>query len=307
MNSVGNKYGLYDSVKDSLSYEGIRVEQYKEIGYGLQFEVSFGGKRGLLRIYESKKGTRVDPSQIKDEVLRDRICSLLDLNGDESMDRENPQAEGSGALIGTDESGKGDFFGPLVVAGVLTTPSTSAKLSTLGTKDSKKLSDETNIGLAAKIRELCPFSVVVIGNRRYNELYDSIGNLNQILAWGHARVIENILEKETCDYVLSDQFGDKSLIQNALMQKGKKIILTQRPKAESNVAVAAASILARDEYLRRLHQMNDQFGIPFPKGATQKSIITGRLFVQRYGRDELANVAKLHFKTSKEIVDDRPS
>ena len=96
----------------------------------------------------------------------------------------------------------------------------------------------------------CVFSIVTINPAKYNELYTKFGNLNKLLAWGHARTIENILEKADCEYALSDKFGDEKLIKNALMGKGQNIKLEQRCKAESDIAVAAASILAREQFLK---------------------------------------------------------
>ena len=141
--------------------------------------------------------------------------------------------------IGVDESGKGDFFGPLVIAGVLATEENSKKFIEAGIKDSKKLTDDKILKLAGLIKANATHSVVVIGNEKYIELYAKFNNLNKLLAWGHARVIENILEKEPCSYALSDKFGNESLIKNALIDKGKNIILEQRVRGEADIAVAA--------------------------------------------------------------------
>ena len=116
------------------------------------------------------------------------------------------------AWIGTDESGKGDYFGPLVVAGVYVDETLLPELKAIGVKDSKKLSDRAVLEMDGPIRSLCPYSVVVIGPEKYNDLYEKIKNLNRLLAWGHARVIENILEKNPCQRVVTDQFGDERLV-----------------------------------------------------------------------------------------------
>ena len=114
--------------------------------------------------------------------------------------------------IGTDESGKGDFFGPLVIAGVLVDEKNAELFKNLGIKDSKKLTDKKMLTLSVEIKKLAPHSVIMISNTKYNELYANIKNLNKLLAWGHARAIENILNSSTCEYALSDKFGDESLI-----------------------------------------------------------------------------------------------
>lgn len=129
--------------------------------------------------------------------------------------------------IGVDESGKGDFFGPLCVAGVLVDERGSELFLKLGIKDSKKISDKKILELEPQIKANAEHTVIVISNKRYNELYSNIKNLNRLLAWGHARAIENILEKKECEYALSDQFGDEGLIKSALMKKGQSIRLEQ--------------------------------------------------------------------------------
>ena len=203
--------------------------------------------------------------------------------------------------IGVDESGKGDFFGPLVIAGVLATEENSKKFIEAGIKDSKKLTDDKILKLAGLIKANATHSVVVIGNEKYNELYAKFNNLNKLLAWGHARVIENILEKEPCSYALSDKFGNESLIKNALIDKGKNIILEQRVRGEADIAVAAASILARAEYVNRMQTLSSRYEIELPKGASDKVLMTGKNFAQKYGNEKLKFVAKLHFKTYNQI------
>ena len=129
-----------------------------------------------------------------------------------------------------------------------------------------------------------------------------VKNLNRLLAWGHARAIENILEKEHCSYVISDQFGDERYIRQALMKKGKEVTLNQRPHAEEDIAVAAASILARNEFVERLTFLSGEYQITFPKGAGPKVITAGRTFIETRGIDTLGEVAKTHFKTTKQII-----
>ena len=204
--------------------------------------------------------------------------------------------------IGSDEAGKGDYFGPLVTAGVLVDSATAELLQEYGVKDSKRLSDNSVKELAARIRETCPCSVVAIGPAKYNELYNKIGNLNRLLAWGHSRAIENILDKEECDYALADQFGDERFIVNALMEKGKGIEVKQEVRAESDIGVAAASILARAEFVRRLAMLSRKYGMDFPKGASPAVIEAGKAFVRKYGRNRLSEVAKIHFKTTKSVL-----
>jgi ribonuclease HIII len=204
--------------------------------------------------------------------------------------------------IGVDESGKGDYFGPLVVAGVYITPEHEVQLQTAGVRDSKSLSDSRATALSRKIRDVCPSTIVVIGPERYNSLHAAFKNLNRLLAWGHARAIENLLAKVSCDRVVADQFGDERFLTSALMAKGRTVTLIQKPRAEEEIAVAAASIVARAEFLRRLQNLSTRYGLPLPKGASNTVVTAGKVFVQQYGTDALGQVAKLHFRTTISIL-----
>ena len=203
--------------------------------------------------------------------------------------------------IGVDESGKGDFFGPLCIAGVLVDEKTEKLFTDLGIKDSKKISDKKILELEKSIRANAIHSVVAISNGRYNELYANIKNLNKLLAWGHARVIENICENNECDYALSDKFGDESLIKSALMKNGRNIELRQMVRAESDIAVAAASVLARATYVRKMAEMQQSYAIKFPKGCAQQVKDAAKEFIQQYGKERLKEVCKTHFKTYNEV------
>ncbi len=203
--------------------------------------------------------------------------------------------------IGVDESGKGDFFGPLCIAGVLVNEKSEKLFTELGIKDSKKISDKKILELEKSIRANAVHSVVAISNGRYNELYANIKNLNKLLAWGHARVIENICENNDCDYALSDQFGDESLIKSALMKYGRNIELRQMVRAESDIAVAAASILARATYVRKMAEMEQTYGVKFPKGCAQQVKDAAKEFIDKYGKARLSEVCKTHFKTYNEV------
>ena len=204
--------------------------------------------------------------------------------------------------VGIDESGKGDYFGPLVIAGVYVAREQEEQLRAAGVRDSKTLSDKKATALAEQIRALCSSTIVAIGPERYNSLHASFKNLNRLLAWGHARAIENLLEKVSCDRVVADQFGDERFLKSALMAKGRAITLIQKPRAEEEVAVAAASIVARAEFLRRLQELSARYGVPLPKGASDAVITAGKEFVRRHGAEALGQVAKLHFRTTASVL-----
>ncbi len=205
--------------------------------------------------------------------------------------------------IGTDESGKGDYFGPLVTAGVLVKQEQVEYLTSLNIKDSKKLDDKFILQVAIKIKQNCPFSVVTITNEKYNQLYAKFNNLNKLLAWAHSRAIENLLEKAPeCQNAISDKFANESLIQNALFKNGKKINLVQRTKAESDIAVACASILAREEFVKRMEKMSSIYGMTFSKGGGDIPTSQAQEFVKKYGMDKLSLIAKTHFKNTSKII-----
>lgn len=202
--------------------------------------------------------------------------------------------------IGVDESGKGDYFGPLVIAACYVGPEHFAELD--GVKDSKKLTDPLALKLADRIKRVCPNSVIAIGPAKYNELYAKFNNLNRLLAWGHARAIENVLELRPTNLVISDQFADPSGLRRQLFEKGKQVELRSMVRAESDIAVAAASILARAEFLRRLMRLGEEAEMTLPKGASNLVVEAGRRYVAKHGVEALANVAKLHFKTTQVVT-----
>ena len=205
-------------------------------------------------------------------------------------------------LIGIDEAGKGDYFGPLVIAACFSSDKIDIEFEKIGLKESKNISDYRAFILEKKIRKLSPFEIVVIGPEKYNELHAKMRNLNRLLAWGHSRALENLLAKTNPCRVVADQFGDKSLIENALMKKGRSVNLTQKHKAETVPAVAAASVLARAEFLRRLEKLSNQCGIVLHKGAGAPVDEVGKRVFAKFGEEELTKIAKIHFKNTKRIV-----
>jgi ribonuclease HIII len=208
--------------------------------------------------------------------------------------------------FGIDESGKGDFFGPLVIAGVYVDRDLARRFQELGITDSKRISSDKRIrDLASGIRKSgATQSVVTIGPDRYNALFLKIGNLNRLLAWGHARVIENLCAaRPECPRALSDKFADVRVLQRALMQKGRSILLDQRTKAESDYAVAAASILAREKFIDWLDAAGKRLGVPLPRGVSGPVKEAARKIAETGGRDALTSVAKMHFKTAAEVLE----
>jgi ribonuclease HIII len=194
--------------------------------------------------------------------------------------------------IGADEAGKGDFFGPLCIAAVFANEKQILELQQLGVRDSKRLNDSLFPSLAKKIKALCAHETVALFPETYNRLYEQFQNLNHLLAWAHTQAIFNLIEKTGCTRILLDQFSKAPLVEKNLKKKGLLTDFAQRPRAEEDPVVAAASILARTTF-------------PFlslPKGASVPVIEQGKLLVQRFGKEILHKVAKLHFKTKDAIL-----
>jgi ribonuclease HIII len=208
--------------------------------------------------------------------------------------------------IGVDESGKGDFFGPLVIAGVYIDGDVARQLRALGAVDSKRIGSDDRIAkLAAEIRKTpgLAWEVISIHPERYNELYVKFGNLNRLLAWGHAKVIENLLDRvPDCPRAISDQFANHAVLQKAMQKRGRSIELIQRTKAESDPAVAAASILARDGFVGWLKSQGQRFEVDLPKGVSQSVKQIASNLVNKHGNGILPVVAKMHFRTTTEIL-----
>lgn len=208
--------------------------------------------------------------------------------------------------IGVDESGKGDLFGPLVVAGVHLAEGAARRLMDEGVMDSKKISGDARIStLARVIREMpgVTMEVISIGPEKYNQLYGKFRNLNRLLAWGHATVLENLLTRiPECTLAVSDQFANPAVLKKALKEKGKAIHLVQRTKAESDPAVAAASIIARDRFVKWLEETGRRAGIELPKGVSPAVKAAARRLVKERGEEALPLVAKMHFKTAAEVL-----
>ncbi|HEX7860545.1 MAG TPA: ribonuclease HIII [Verrucomicrobiae bacterium] len=212
--------------------------------------------------------------------------------------------------IGVDESGKGDFFGPMCVAGVYVNAEIVEQWKLAGVKDSKNISSDRKIHELAKLirgTKGCVYTSVPIGNEAYNRLYAKMGSVNSILAWGHARVIENMLGQSAKMNpppvrAISDQFAaSKEVVKKALMALGRDLELVQRHKAEEDLAVAAASILARDEFVTRMNRLSKDFGVVLPKGASAAVEAAGKEFVAKHGAENLPKVAKMHFRTSFKV------
>jgi len=262
----------------------------------------FSASKDRLTVSVYQKGPKVLIQGKKTEefvhfTLEPRILGEAKLGYEEELNPEMFEPH-----FGIDESGKGDFFGPLVIAGAYTDKNLARVLLDEGIADSKKITD-TKIKKLSKFIRKSPgieHEIIIIGPKKYNELYSKIGNLNKLLAWGHATCIEKLCEKRPdCNRALSDQFARASVLTSSLGKRGKKIKIEQRTKAEADIAVATASILARDAFVTWIDKATEQFGFSIPKGASNKVQEAGEKLVAQHGTKILVEVSKIHFKTAQ--------
>jgi ribonuclease HIII len=158
------------------------------------------------------------------------------------------------------------------------------------------------IKIGKKIKAEFQHHIIKINPKKYNELYAQFKNLNSLLAWGHAATIEQLVQKTNCRNVIIDQFANENVVITALMRKKMEIKLTQRHRAEEDLIVAAASILARQTFLESLEQLGKEFDIILPKGASAQTIAAAKTFVRKHGKEALPSVAKMHFKTLESVL-----
>ena len=270
-----------------------------------QYTIFFGQKNKLsVAVYEKGPKVLVQGKGVEEFVqfeLEPKILGEAKLGYEEVHSPEMFEPH-----FGVDESGKGDFFGPLVIAGVYVDHGIARKLMDAGVVDSKRITSDAKIRtLADTIRKTTMglFEVVLIGPAKYNELYEKFGNLNKLLAWGHARVIENLLgKKPDCPRSLSDQFADARLIEQSLLRHGQKIDIQQRPRAESDIAVAAASILAREGFISWLDREGKKLGMKLDRGVSPAVKMTAEKVVKERGPSGLRELAKVHFRTAHAVA-----
>ncbi len=219
------------------------------------------------------------------------------------------------AHAGSDESGKGDYFGPLVVCCAYTDETLSEEIQKLGVKDCKQMTDKAVLTAGAKLRALLGptgYSVVKLGPAAYNRLYAKIKNINRMLAWAHGTAIEELLEKRpSCNRVVVDQFArTEDVIKRALKTRGKAATVDQHHKAESDIAVAAASVIAREIFLRDMQRMSEEvFGPPaegredMPIGSSDPRVrATAEKMVAAQGPVWIMNHCKAHFQTTDKVL-----
>lgn len=201
--------------------------------------------------------------------------------------------------IGLDESGKGDFFGPLVLVACWLPPEQAERFPELA---AKRLSANACLAVEPKLRKACRCTVLTIGPDQYNALYDKVESANRVLAWGHAQTLSGLLPKVEARTALGTELGDQAAIHHLLAQKGLAVELETGPAASSNASCKAAGVLARAAYLRSLAKLGELAGVPLPRGANQNVLQTAARILAEGGSSALAPFAKLHFRTAREAA-----
>jgi len=207
---------------------------------------------------------------------------------------------------GLDESGKGDLFGPVVAATVIAGPQAIEAWIEAGVKDSKRLAESQIIALDKRIRGTPGVAVETCfcGMPKYNELMARPrANLNKLLAWQHATALAQALARKPAPWGLLDQFSKQPLTQRELARKGVAgFELKMRTKAEEDPVVAAASVVARAEFVRQMHALSQRFGAKLQKGAGPLVKEQAAEVIRKFGARALGDFAKLHFRTAYEVV-----
>ncbi|MCK5052385.1 MAG: ribonuclease HIII [Candidatus Cloacimonetes bacterium] len=281
---------------------GLTLSDEKEINYGVQLKFEKGDNDIPINVYSSKKkGISTIIGGSPKNPLRFIMQQILQQKPDTAQKDHNWKI-----WAGTDESGKGDFFGALVVCGFIVKENDAANLKKIGIKDCKLLSDSELIKIAEKLYQNYKnnIEVLILQPAKYNELYSKFrkGNkkLNEMLAWMHARVILNLNEKHKFEGAVVDKFASDKVLIGSLKDM-KNVKLVHKIKAEEDIAVAAASIIARYHFLQSISLLSRKYQLEFPKGASEKVIKIGKEFAKKFTKDRLNEVAKIHFKTVEKI------
>jgi ribonuclease HIII len=292
---------ILNRYKNSLVEKKFQVTEPVKNDFSYQIFISNNKEKISLLVYFGKKGNKVLLQGNKELALYKDVNDIV--FGEKLFSAKTSADEPLNPYIGTDESGKGDYFGPLVVAGVYITPDSGKSLKSMGIRDSKELSDFQIIQFASEIQKIIKVisDIVLISPEKYNQLYAKMGNLNRVMGWAHARVIENLLNKCDAKEAISDKFGSEKLILDALQVKGRTINLKQVTKAERFTAVAAASILARESVINWFTIQSRKFKTEIPKGSSAEVELTAKNILEKYGTKTLNKLVKLHFKTSIKV------
>ena len=280
---------------------GFSVSKPDKKLYNYEVIVNSNKEQAKLLVYFGKKGIKNVIQANPESNLSKELNTIV--FGETLFESEQKDEIKFDEYIGTDESGKGDYFGPLVVAAVYIDKRTTIALEEAGVKDSKLITDYNIKIIESKIKKIIgdKFEIIQINPEKYNKLYESFNNLNKIMGWAHSKAIENLIEKINCLNVISDKFGNEKLIMDELKKRNINLNLYQTPKAERYTAVAAASILARAKVVDWFDIKSREVGFQIPKGGGSSVNISAKSVLSQYDDNYLMKLIKFHFKNSQSI------
>lgn len=301
MNNEEKSLNILNNFSQKLKNFGYIVSLPSKGNYFYEIIITNNKEKVQLKNYFGKKGTTLVLEGNKYLQLYKEINDLIyspTFFIENKISFSEPEN-----YIGIDESGKGDYFGPLVIAGVFVDKDTQIKLRKLNVRDSKIIDDQQIIILSKKIKEIIKnnYEIVQINPFDYNRLYDEFSNLNKLLAYGHTKVLENLLKKKSCENVIIDKFTNENLILSLIKEKEIKINTIQETEAEKYVGVAAASILAREKLIFWFNEKSNELGVKLTKGASNLVDENAKFILQKFGIEKLNSLVKLHFKNTKKI------
>ena len=300
MNVKESAYNSILKIKSVLVNQNFLPSDVNEKDYNYELNVKINNNNLKILVYFGKKGVK---KIIQGDINSKEYRLLQDLIQDQSsLQFTSTEMSEPEEYIGSDECGKGDFFGPLVVAAVFVNAETQHKLRQMGVRDSKDLSETQIKELAQYIKSIGSenFEIVKINPAKYNELYDKFKNLNKLLNWAHSKAIDTLLQRTNCKTVITDKFSNKDL-QVTANTNHSSVEFIQEHRAEKYTGVAAASILARDEF-NRWFVYQKKLGHNLPKGSSDAVVEAATKLYKKLNGKQLNEFVKLHFKTINRIL-----
>lgn len=287
-------------LKKVIDSSGLHSTSIIQKDYNFEFDAIQDGKKIKILLYFGRKGLKLIIQGDQKSALYNLVNNLV--SEEPVLELTEPKVEEPDSYIGTDEAGKGDIFGPLVIAAVYVDESTKRELRKIGVRDSKDLSDPQIDFIAGKIRSICKdcYSIIDFRPELYNKTYEKYNNLNKLLSFGHSKAIKNLLDDIDAKTVISDKFGNRGLEIHS-DRSFSHVEFIDIEKAERFIGVAAASILARNCFNQWFYD-NELLGISFPKGSSEKAQNFLKIFLKQNGATRLNHFVKLHFKTIKESL-----
>ncbi len=300
MNIKENALKYILNINKLLNSEGISSTEISEREYNYEISVSLNNSKFKIQVYFGKKGLK---TVIQGDSSSQYYIELQNLIFEQpALSFSKTDLIEPDSYIGSDECGKGDFFGPLVIAAVYVDKMTKDKLKQIGVRDSKDLSETQIADISSKIKKNIGdnFEIVKINPAKYNQLYEKFNNLNKLLNWAHSKAVDSILQKTNCKTVITDKFSNAELTTASKIDRSN-VDFIQEHRAEKYVGVAAASILARHEFNSWFINQK-KMGYNFPKGASDAVTNAAYQLSKSIPANEMSDYVKIHFKTFKKII-----